>query len=515
MKSSLLLCLFTLLLLALILAACQTESPEPGSGSSYMPSNTSSSAPITTTGVTVAPTPQLTTSLIPTTSEIVPDESGANSSSLPGTSSAPIPETTAPITVPPVTTDEEPIVTTAPVAPPPVTTTVTTVTTTTVPVTSAPLAPESEWIVVCESFLNLRKTASTASAILTKIPAGDSVEVLGFTGYFAKINYYNYSGYVHASYLVRREGMGSEVDLTVVKPEQNYSHQQMLNDLQTLADKFPDLLKLSSIGTSEQGRDLTLCLLGNPEAERNILMQASIHGREHVVTQVAVGEIDYILHHQDMVLDNGMTVAELLDKVCFHIVPMSNPDGVTISQTGVMPPPFSDQYSKNTAPVWKANANGVDLNANFDAFWDKYGSIYDSYTPSYAGYRGTAPECAAESKALAGYLRSADFDLTLSYHTSGSLIYWSFDYDNCPEVNRKSYEVGQLLSKKNGYLLGEQRTNSTAGFKDYAMQALGIPSLTIEFAIGSAPVKFSEFEQIWERGKLTLLTCAQWTLTQE
>lgn len=500
MKSSLFLCLLTLLLLALVLVACQTDDNEINDSE-------------TTVSLTVSPTTGGTDPLL-TPSQTTSIQAPATDSPTDTTSSTSItPSTDEPVTVPPVTTTTEPIQTT----PAPVTTTTKPkVTTTTVPVTTAPIPDESRWIVVnTDDYLNLRKYASTASTILTRIPAGDSLEVLGFSGFFAKVRYRQYSGYVYASYITRPDGLGSVNDLSVLSPVQNYSYQQMNADLKILAEKFPDRLKLSSIGKSEEGRDLTLCLLGNPEAERNILMQASIHAREHVVTQIAVGEIDYILHHQDMVLENGMTVAELLDSVCIHIVPMSNPDGVTISQTGVMPPPFDDRYSSATAQIWKANAKGVDLNANFDAFWDHYGSIYDSFSPSPAGYRGTAPECAAESKALGDYLRSMEFDLTLSYHTSGTLIYWSFDYENHPEVNQKSYEVAKYLSKKNGFELGEQATNSTAGFKDYAMQTLGIPSLTIEFSMEDSPAPLSEFELTWARAKETLLTCAQWVLTQK
>lgn len=366
------------------------------------------------------------------------------------------------------------------------------------------------------NYVNLRKSPSTSSASLKRIYGGESIEVLEFTEEFAKVRYKEYTGYIHASYITRPEGKGSCADLTVLKPVQNYSYEQMQADLKTLADKFPDRLTLSSIGKSEEGRDLTLCLLGNPNAEKNILLQAAIHGREHVVTQIAVGEIDYILHHQDMVLDNGMTVGEMLDNVCIHIIPMSNPDGVTISQTGVIPDLFAEKYHNNStiAKTWKANANGIDLNANFNADWERYNSIYESTSPAYAGYKGTSPECAAESKALADYLRSMKFDLTLSYHTSGSVIYWSYDYSNHVPVNQKSKEIAELIAEYNGFALGRQASSSTAGFKDYAMQAYDIPSLTIEFSQVDSPAPFSEFELTWARGKHTLLISARWVLTQ-
>jgi g-D-glutamyl-meso-diaminopimelate peptidase len=352
---------------------------------------------------------------------------------------------------------------------------------------------------------------------MTTIPVGETVDLIEFVnGEFAKIRWNRKTGYVLSAYLTRSPEIGSSLDLAVVKPVQNYSYEQMQADLATLAQQYPDLLTLSSIGKSEEGRDLTLCILGNPDAERRIFIQASIHGREHIVTLLALSEIDYLLSHQDMVLEDGSTVKDLLSNVAIHIVPMSNPDGVTISQTGKLPEKFVKIYGNSTfyATQWKANANGIDLNGNFDADWEDYESIYESSSPAFAGYKGEAPECASESKALAEYLRSISFDLILSYHTSGSLIYWAYDYDDLPEVNEKCYDIATKLAKYNGFILGEQDTTSTAGLKDYAIQGLKTPSLTMEFAISDAPAPLSEFEQIWARGKHTMLISAQWVLEQ-
>ena len=479
------------LLLSALLACNSSPSPSASVTTMETTQRTTATPYTSTTAHTPIVTPQAdVTTLSPTTSAL-----------------------TTPAPTQPDVTTTVPATTTLP----PVVTTVPPVTTTAPPVTTAPIDPEKEWVVMDSvEYVNLRQKPSASSTRLARIYTGESMEVLGFTDEFAKVRYKNYTGYVHASYITRPQGQGSAADLTVLKPVQNYSYEQMQADLKTLAEKFPDQLTLSSIGKSEEGRDLTLCLLGNPNAEKNILLQASIHGREHVVTQIAVGEIDYILHHQDMVLANGMTIAQLLEVVCIHIIPMSNPDGVTISQTQTLPDAFADLYEgkSNIAKTWKANANGIDLNGNFDADWELYGINKPVTSPADAGYKGESPECAAESKALADYLRSMKFDLTLSYHTSGSVIYWSFDYENHLAVNKKSKEIAALIAAENGFSLSRQSSSSTAGFKDYAMQAFNIPSLTIEFSQVNSPAPFSEFELTWARGKNTLLISAQWVLTQ-
>ena len=488
MKPSLLLCLLTLFILATFLAACTTND----SGEDFSPAT----SPVSNT-VRPSPEPTTTTTSSATTTEPVNSETPTVSSTVPTL-------TDEAITIPPLTTPEEPTttapVTTVPIPTPP-------------PVTTLPaqsIDPAVHWVADCDDYITLRTYASTGAPAIIRIPVGESMELLGFTGTFAKVNYRGLTGYVLASYISRPDGYGTDEDLTVVKPVQNYSYAQMQADLAVLADKFPSLFTLSSIGKSEEGRDLTLCILGNPQAEHRIFMQASIHGREHIVSLLAMSEIDYILHHPDMEISQGITIGELLSQVAIHIVPMSNPDGVTISQTGVLPKAFKNRYPASVATKWKANAKGVDLNANFDADWHKYQSIYESTSPAYAGYKGTSPECAAESKALADYLRANRFDLILSYHTSGSLIYWSYDTKNHPEVNALNHEIATSLSQQNGFPLDTPGATSTAGLSDWTIQSLGIPSLTIEFAISTAPAPIREYEQIWARGKHTLLTSALW-----
>ena len=373
------------------------------------------------------------------------------------------------------------------------------------------------WTVTCNEYISLRREPSTAARVLTTISVGETVDVLEFVnGKFAKVRWNRKTGYVLSEYLTRSPEIGSSMDLSVIRPVENYSYQQMQDDLLTLSKLYPDLLSLSSIGKSEEGRDLTLAILGNPNAKRKIFLQAAIHGREHIVTLLTLCEIDYLLSHQDMLLEDGSTVGDLLNQVAIHIVPMSNPDGVTISQTGILPEKFKKMYgnSSEIAKLWKANANGIDLNANFDADWKKYESIYESSSPAFAGYKGTAPECASESRALASYLRANEFDLILSYHTSGSLIYWSYNYNQNQKVNEQCYDIASRLAEYTGYVLGEQESFSTAGLKDYAIQSLKTPSITMEFALADAPAPLSEFEQIWARGKHTMLISAQWVVKQ-
>lgn len=372
-----------------------------------------------------------------------------------------------------------------------------------------------KWTVNCDNTLNLRKYASTSSNILARIPKGTKVTVLFMQTRFAYIDYNGTRGYVVASYLKQSDENGWQSDITTVKPTENYSYAQMNADLAALAAEFPELLSISSIGKSELGKELTLAVLGNKNAEKKIFVSAAIHAREHMTALYSVAQIEYMLRNRDKTCDGvSYTIGELLEKTCIYIVPMSNPDGVEIVQTGVIPDAFKDKYLSSTldiASLWKANALGVDLNTNFDADWDKADKKPNaSKTPGYLGYKGTSPECAAESKALAEFVREYDFDLVLCYHTQGSVIYW--EYGNNKKVIAASKQLAERLAAPSGYVLDDPGSTSVAGLKDYVMSKLETPSLTIEFGTEAAPGPLRDFNNIWARTKDTLVISADWLL---
>ena len=58
-------------------------------------------------------------------------------------------------------------------------------------------------------------------------------------------------------------------------------------------------------------------------AQHHVLLQGAIHGREHLTAWLLMALADYWLDHG--ILGYG--------DVCYHIIPMINPDGVTLSQT--------------------------------------------------------------------------------------------------------------------------------------------------------------------------------------
>lgn len=207
--------------------------------------------------------------------------------------------------------------------------------------------------------------------------------------------------------------------------------------------------------------------------------------------------------------------------VCYHIIPMVNPDGVVISQTGKLTEEQQKIYrydhiygyidtdsDHSYTQRWKANGNGVDINRNFPSGWENFD---DRTFPSSQGYRGTAPFSSAEAAALRDYTLKYSFDATVSYHASGSLLY--YEYGNNEPAIAGSHSLAKVINAISGYTIEEKSGLSDAyggGYKDWAIEELGIPSVTVEIGCKEAPLAEREIYSIFVRNYRILPQIARW-----
>lgn len=291
------------------------------------------------------------------------------------------------------------------------------------------------WEANCNEYISLRKTAGS-SEVLARIPAGETVTLQSWDGRYAKVCYGDQEGYVLSSYIKPEEQSYFINALSVVELNHVYTYEQMQTDIVQLVQMYPGTLSVSSIGTSELGRDIPVLRIGREDARYHVLFQGAIHGREHMTAWLLMALIDYWLKND----------VQSYEDVCYHIIPMVNPDGVTISQTGSLTAQQEVIYQNDKekgytalskaeyAAEWKANALGIDLNRNFPAGWE---SITARDTASSEKYRGSSAFSAAESRCLRDYTLRYAFDATISYHASGSLIY--YEYGSNESVNKESH----------------------------------------------------------------------------
>ena len=184
--------------------------------------------------------------------------------------------------------------------------------------------------------------------------------------------------------------------------------------------------------------------------------------------------------------------------------PQANPDGVDLV-TGAL---CGEGYEYAAAVAaefpaipfpsgWKANIQGIDLNLQYPAEWQrakeiKFAQGFDR--PAPRDYVGPKPLCAPESAAMYRRTLRACYQLILAYHTQGRIIYWKFD-DYNPEG---SYELGRRMEAVSGYTLEETPYGSgSAGYKDWFIQQFQRPGYTIEAGYGANPLPLSQFDEIY------------------
>lgn len=172
-------------------------------------------------------------------------------------------------------------------------------------------------------------------------------------------------------------------------------------------------------------------------------------------------------------------------KINYNIVfvPQINPDGVFLVKKGITSLSVKDRtkllkinnYSDDFS-LFKANANGVDLNNNWDANWDK--NFSGKRDPGSQGFYGFEAMSEKEVIGLGNLTKLLKPVLTISFHLKGEEIY--YDFFQSPQKMLRDYSVAKIFSKSCGYKIKSTMNCSSGGYKDWCVEKLGITALTVE-----------------------------------
>jgi len=165
-----------------------------------------------------------------------------------------------------------------------------------------------------------------------------------------------------------------------------HSHQEILDYLESLEKKFPNLVKRFNYGKSSENRDLIGVKIGSkPDSQKGIWVDGGTHANEWITGASVLYMIDQLVNNKD--------TKPLTDGLNWYMVPMVNPDGY--------------EYSRETEREWRKTRSkqagdciGVDPNRNFDFHWDGEGSSDD---PCDVDYRGPKAFSEPEIKSLTDF----------------------------------------------------------------------------------------------------------------
>lgn len=291
----------------------------------------------------------------------------------------------------------------------------------------------------------------------------------------------------------------------------SYSFPIMNMNCRSLTVRFP-FLETEVIGKSVLGNDLLAVIFG--KGKREVMYNASHHANEWITSLVMMKYLEDICIKK--VCDEnicGIPAKRIYDEARIYFVPMVNPDGVNLVTGELTCVSGAYQYARRITPKdlpfpssWAANIRGVDLNSNYPAMWEEAKKIKFSlgYTsPGPVEYVGNAPLSEPESRAMAEFTEKNNFALTLSYHTQGEVIFYTYPGYDPPG---SAYLAG-VFSEASGYAISEPGALSAfAGYKDWFISSFNRPGFTIECGKGKNPLPVSMFDEIYKAntGILTL-----------
>lgn len=282
----------------------------------------------------------------------------------------------------------------------------------------------------------------------------------------------------------------------LVNGKQTYSYETMVNDLRRLQSVYP-FIRNTSIGNSVLGKSIPEIRIGT--GPKRVHYNASFHANEWITTPVVMTFLnDYLLSVTNQTPIRGLFTLPLYQQSTLSIVPMVNPDGVTLVQQG---PPAIEPWRTRVVEWnngstdfsgWKANIRGVDLNDQFPANWDLE-RARNPKTPGPRDYGGERPLSEPEAIAMADLTKERDFAWVLAFHTQGKVIYWGYQGLEPPESKAMANE----FSRVSGYV-PVQTLESYAGYKDWFIQDWRRPGFTVELGSGINPLPISQFDEIYE-----------------
>ena len=286
----------------------------------------------------------------------------------------------------------------------------------------------------------------------------------------------------------------------------NIAYSSLLTELicEGLEVRYP-FIKAEIIGRSVKNSPIVMLKIGN--GKNKVFFNASHHANEWITTPMVLN----FAEEYSKAITNAENIAGANAEIAFnnttlYISPMVNPDGVDLV-TGAIERDGEEYYDllrlANNYPEipfpsgWKANINGVDLNLNYPAMWErareeKYALGFTK--PGPLNFVGFAPLDQPESKAVYNISRNIMFDLTVSLHTQGEEIYWRFG-EFQPKGGK---EIGEKMAAVSGYTLTDPvEFQSYAGYKDWFIMTYLLPGYTVEAGRGVNPLPIEKFDEFY------------------
>lgn len=267
-----------------------------------------------------------------------------------------------------------------------------------------------------------------------------------------------------------------------------HNYGELSLELENLASQYPQIVKLSSMGKSLEGRELMVLTFSTDDQDQSrpaVFFMGGHHAREHVSVEMPLQLAQYLAREYTA---GNPRIVDLLQKRTVYIAPLINPDGA------------EHDIATGSYKLWRKNrrangggAFGVDLNRNYGFQWGGGGA---SNNPRNDTYRGTSAFSEPETQAVKSFFEShRNITIDLTFHTFSELILYPWGHSYDPISNQRDFLVhktmAETMSKWNGYT-PQQSSDlyiASGDTTDWAYGQLGIFSFTFELDPKMTPDK--------------------------
>lgn len=194
--------------------------------------------------------------------------------------------------------------------------------------------------------------------------------------------------------------------------------------LEWLAAEHPELVSLSVIGNSLEGRPLLALQIGGRDNEATtvpMLINGGQHAREWIAAMVPICITERLLGGYE----TDASLRAFVDGTRLWVVPVVNPDGY--------------QYTWNADRYWRKNRrdeHGVDLNRNFAVAFGGEGSSANKRSQTY---RGPHAFSEPETQALRHLVRRESIAVHIDFHAYGQLLLHPWAHTKTPSSERDRF----------------------------------------------------------------------------
>ena len=276
-----------------------------------------------------------------------------------------------------------------------------------------------------------------------------------------------------------------------------HSYTELTTEVAAVAAAHPDIVKLFSIGTSYQGRQLWAVKISDhvavDEAEPEVMFDGTHHSDEHMATEMTL----HILHWLTDGYGVDPRITNIVDNREIWIVFLVNPDGAEYDISGGT----FHSWRKNRQPTPGTTAIGTDLNRNYSYRWGG-GGTETSANPASRTFRGPSPFSTPEDRAMRDFLASRvvggrqQIRAAITFHEFGRLVMWPYGYtttdvpsDMTTQDHAALAVIGKHMASTDGYK-PEQASDlyvDSGTSRDYEYGTYRIFAYTIELSAVDYP----------------------------